>query len=113
MKKTLLTLSLVAMALCAMAQEKPRENTYKRDGKTFVQTSAKKADTDRATAYTWRDSKGVEYPIFLHTYTKGDKVGRTTCYVIRTSKKSGKEYKYYLPDGEEIARQILAETNNR
>lgn len=110
MKKTILTLAFLALAISVQGQEKATEKTYKRDGKTFVQTRAQDTANDLATAYLWQDSKGNEYPIFLHRYTKGEKMGRTTAYVIRTSKKSGKEYKYYLPDGERIATEILNET---
>lgn len=111
MKKTLLTLALLALAISVQGQDKSHENTYKRDGKAFVQTSTAQASTnDTPTAYVWRDKQGNEYPIILHRYTKGEKAGRTTAYVIRTSKKSGKEYKYYLPDGERIASEILNET---
>ena len=110
MKKTILTLVLLATALTAVAQEKTRPTAYQRDGKTFVQTKAQVSGTDQVTTYTWRDSKGNEYPIFLHTYTKGEKAGRTTAYVVRTSAKTGKQYKYYLPDGEKIATDILNES---
>ena len=110
MKKTLLTLAFLALALSVQGQEKATEKTYKRDGKAFVQTSTAQASTnDTPTAYVWRDKQGNEYPIFLHRYVKGEKAGRTTAYVVRTSKKSGKEYKYYLPNGEDIAREILNE----
>ena len=51
-------------------------------------------------------------PIFLHTYAKGEKAGRTTCYVFKTSAKTGKEYKYYIPDGEAIAAEILGQNKN-
>lgn len=113
MKKTLLTISLLILAVSLQGQERPTEKTYKRDGKTFVQQTARKATTtakDVATAYYWQDSKGNDYPIFLHTYVKGEKAGRTTAYVIRVSAKTGKEYKYYLPNGEEIANEIINET---
>jgi len=111
MKKTIVALILLAMAVSATAQEKRTENAYKREGKTFVQTSkAQASNGDQATAYVWRDSKGNEYPIILHTYTRGEKKGRTTAYVVRTSGKTGKEYKYYLPDGESIATEILNES---
>lgn len=110
MKKTLLTIVLLATAITAVAQEKTRPTAYQRDGKTFVQTKAQVSGTDQVTAYKWRDSKGNEYPIVLHTYTKGEKKGRTTAYVVRTSSKTGKEYKYYLPDGEAIAREIMNES---
>lgn len=110
MKKTLLTLAFLALAISVQGQEKATEKTYKRDGKSFVQTSTRATANDLATAYVWRDKQGNEYPIFLHRYTKGEKAGRTTAYVFRTSKKTGKEYKYYLPDGERIATEILNET---
>ena len=111
MKKTLISAFLLALTLCASAQEKPSQNAYKREGKTFIQqTGTRAGKTDTATAYVWKDKQGNEYPIILHTYAKGEKAGRTTAYVIRTSKKTGKEYKYYLPDGEKIAQEILNET---
>lgn len=112
MKKTLLTLALLALAISVQGQDKSHENTYKRDGKTFVQTQSRTSANDTPTTYVWRDKQGNEYPIILHRYTKGEKAGRTTAYVIRTSKKTGKEYKYYLPDGERIATEILTETKN-
>lgn len=111
MKKTLISLLFLATAIYAGAQEKVPAKTYERQGKTFTQTAKTRTSAqDTATAYTWKDSKGNTYPIFLHTYTRGEKKGRTTAYVIRTSAKTGKEYKYYLPDGYNIAREILNET---
>lgn len=110
MKKTIITIVMLTMALCVGAQEKPREIGYKREGKTFVQTDSQMMKGDQVTAYTWRDSQGLEYPIILHTYTKGEKAGRTTAYVIRISKKTGKEYRYFLPDGEKIANEIINES---
>lgn len=111
MKKTILTIVLLALAIIAGAQEKPQ--SYKREGKVFVQSAQEsqlmKGDT--LTAYTWRDTKGQEYPIILHRYAKGEKAGKVVAYVIRLSKKSGKEYRYFLPDGEKIATEILNESN--
>ena len=65
---------------------------------------------DQLTTFSWRDKDGKKYPIILHTYTKGDKAGKTTAYVWKVSKKSGKEYRYFLPDGEKIATEIINET---
>lgn len=111
MKKTFLTIVLFAMALSAVAQEKPQHNGWKREGKTFVQTESQQIlKGDTVTTYLWRDAKGNEYPIILHQYKKGDKVGKWTAYVIRKSAKSGKEYHYFLPGGEKIANEILNET---
>lgn len=110
MKKTILTLLFLALAVYAGAQEKSSETAYKREGKTFVQSNSQVLRGDTITTYIWRDKQGKEYPIILHRYTKGDKAGRTTAYVIRTSEKSGKEYRYFLPDGEQIAKDILTES---
>lgn len=110
MKKTILTIVLLAMALCVGAQEKTAEKAYKREGKTFVQTESQVLKGDTITTYLWRDAQGNEYPIVLHQYKKGQKVGKWTAYVIRRSAKTGKEYRYFLPDGEKIATEILNET---
>ena len=113
MKKTILTIVLLAMALCATAQEKTADKAYKREGKVFVQSDNTKSQVlagDKVTAYTWRDTQGTEYPIILHQYKKGDKVGKWNAYVIRKSAKTGKDYRYFLPDGEKIATEILNET---
>jgi len=50
------------------------------------------------TGFTWKDSKGDEYPVYIaHT---------GSCFVIKTSK-SGEEYRAYL--GEEVSEQIRKE----
>ena len=114
MKKFIITtIAVLAVAMSANAQTQgDKSKSYDRKGDTFVQTKAKRgsasSSNDQVTAYKWQDSKGIEYPIVLHTYARGEKAGRTTCYVVRTSAKTGKEYKYYLPDGEAIAAEILA-----
>ena len=54
------------------------------------------------TGFTWKDSKGDEYPVYIaHT---------GSCFIIRTSK-SGDDYRAYL--GEEVSGQISKELNNR
>ena len=60
-----------------------------RDGNTFRVENTTSVNKDTKTKYTWEDKEGNKYPIFI---TK-----KGTCYIIRTSKKTGKEYKYYLP----------------
>ena len=111
MKKTIITIAVLLTATLFASAQTPTK-TYTKEGKVFTQSSSASTPFkgDQVTSYTWKDKDGNEYPIILHTYTKGEKVGRTTAYVIRTSKKTGKEYKYYLPEGESIAREILAES---
>ena len=110
MKKAFIVFALAMVAISASAQEGKVKN-YTREGNTFVAVpshSVPSAD-DTATAYKWRDAKGNEYTIYLHTYKRGEKAGKTTAYVIRKSAKSGQDYKYYLPNGEQIAEEIMNE----
>ena len=98
MKKTLL-LVLLACTLQGQAQS----NNVTREGNTFRVTARatnKAGKEAEKTAYQWADNKGRNYPIYL------SKNGRA--YIIRTSGKTGKEYRYYL--GEDISRTICAET---
>lgn len=115
MKKVIITIAIVIASMSlANAQDKNTNKGYTRQGDTFVQQKkarASRQSDDQVTAYTWKDSKGNTYPIVVHTYTKGEKAGRTTCYVVKTSAKTGKEYKYYIPDGEAIAEEIMNENN--
>ena len=103
MKKFLLVLSFTLFA-CTITFS--QENNYKKEGSVFVQ----QANTSKeiVTPYTWKDTKGLEYPIFLHKYVKGEKEGTWTCYIKKISK-NGNEYRYYLPNGPEIAKEILKE----
>lgn len=81
MKKLILCLLLALFSITTYAE-------VKREGDTFkVEQTAKASDTQ--TKYTWEDKQGKKYPIFI---TK-----KGACYVLRVSKKTGKEYKYYLP----------------
>ena len=70
-----------------------------RYGDTFsVETTSVNQDTK--TKYTWQDKDGNIYPIYISK--KG------ACYVIKVSKKTDKEYKYYLPkDVQETIRKEL------
>ena len=113
MKKMILLVAMfLGWAFTASAQTTTvSDDVIKREGDTFVQTTTRQSvdNGDQETAYKWRDSKGNEYPIWLHTYVKGEKAGRVTCYVWRVSQKTGKKYKYYLPNGEKIADIIIKE----
>lgn len=110
MRRAIITIALLAVAVSMGAQDNNTKN-YERQGNVFVQVKSEILPNDQVTAYKWEDAKGNQYPIILHTYTKGEKAGRTTCYVIRISEKSGKEYRYFIPNGEEIAKEIINENS--
>lgn len=76
--------------------------SYERQGNTFVSKSSKgsraKAEPTK-TKFTWRDSKGTEYPVYMSS--------TGSCFVIKTSAKTGKEYRNYL--GPEVSEQMCKE----
>jgi hypothetical protein len=74
--------------------------SIQRTGNVFVTTNSSSKGNVEKTKYQWQDSTGKKYDIYI-----SKKSG--ACFVIRTSKKSGKEYKYYLSD--EITSQICKE----
>lgn len=69
------------------------QKNIKLEGNTFSVEQVESKDTK--TKYTYKDKKGNEYPIYLSK--------RGKAYIIRTSKKTGKEYKQYLP---EVTKQL-------
>ena len=69
------------------------QNNVKLEGNTFSVEQVESKDTK--TKYTYKDKKGNIYPIYLSK--------RGKAYIIRTSKKTGKEYKQYLP---EVTKQL-------
>lgn len=81
MKKIILCILLALFCITISAEVKREGNTFR------VEQTTKESDTK--TQYTWVDKDGNVYPVFI---TK-----RGACYIFRTSKKTGKEYKQYLP----------------
>lgn len=92
MKKIILCILLALFCITISAEVKREGNTFR------VEQTTKESDTK--TQYTWVDKDGNVYPVFI---TK-----RGACYIFRTSKKTGKEYKQYLPKNiQETIRQEL------
>lgn len=79
------------------------DNNVKREGNTFVSTSTRTSTKSEPikTKFTYKDNKDIEYPIYI------SKTG--SCFIIKTSKKTGKEYRSYL--GTEISAQVCKELN--
>lgn len=93
---------LFIMAAMLLALSVNNSSTYaqnvKREGTTFVVSSSRKSAEPTKTKYTWKVGD-VEYPIYISA--------SGSCYIIKTSKKTGKEYKQYLP--KEVCAEICKE----
>ena len=92
MKKIILAaIMLLSLNVGVQAQ------SVERKGNNFTQVSNKKESSGKETKtqYTYTDSKGVVYPIYLSSTGKA--------FIKKVSKKTGKEYRQYLP---EIGKQI-------
>lgn len=72
--------------------------SVQRQGNNFTQVTnkgGKSGGKETKTQYTFKDSKGNVYPVYLSASGKA--------FIKRVSKKTGKEYKQYMP---EIGKQI-------
>ena len=75
------------------------DNKYKCVNNTYSSTGrVNNSSAPISTGFTWSDSKRNKYPIYISN--------SGSCYVIKTSKKTGKEYKNYL--GPEISQDICS-----
>lgn len=97
-------LFFVGIIATSQAQTVTNSNRFTKEGKTFTSVGRSKGEGDLVsnatlTDFTYRDSKANEYRIYL------SKNGRA--FIIRTSQRTGKEYKYYL--GEEISKSVCKE----
>lgn len=83
---------LVMVALIFMVGAPIYGQSVKREGKVFVEQDTKKEPTSNAkkTEFTYKAKDGKTYPIYLSKNGKA--------FIVRTSKKSGKEYRQYLPE---------------
>lgn len=93
-----LILFIMCVAMLANAQNKSYtcvNNTYSSTGRVAGKTAP------TPTPYSWSDSKGNKYIIYMSF--------NGSCFIIKTSAKTGKQYKSYL--GAEISRDICAKMN--
>lgn len=89
-----LILMIVCVSIVANAGD---DKSYKCEGTTYSSTGrVNSSSAPTSTGFTWQDSKGNKYPIYISN--------SGSCYIIRTSKNTGKEYKSYL--GPEISQDI-------
>ena len=80
-------LFIISVTLVANADD---NKTYKCEGNTYSSTGRVKSNSSApvSTGCTWIDSKGISYPIFISE--------SGSCYIVKISKKTGKEYKTYM-----------------
>jgi hypothetical protein len=102
MKKIILTIAmLLTMGVQAQSQQK-----YQINGNNIVAVSQTKAKKEaQKTSYTYT-IKGKTYEVYQGA--KG------SYYIIRTSAKTGKDYKYYLPkDVQTMLKEKNKNNNNK
>ena len=108
MKRKLVGISIFCLVLGSLfymsytkKNSMPHHVSYLHDEHSVLQNLAsenRQLQNFIKTDFTWKDSKGDEYPVFIaHT---------GSCFIIRTSK-SGDDYRAYL--GEEVSEQIRKE----
>ena len=95
-------LAIIALAVLGMAFAAPAQVKYEQNGNTFKSVTSEKTIKKGAeplkTPFFYEDSKGMKYPIYISNGGKG------SAFIIRTSKKTGKDYKSYL--GKEMTQEI-------
>lgn len=91
-------LFVIAAMLLAFSVNNTYAQSVKREGTTFVVSSSRKSAESTKTKFTWKVGD-VEYPIYISS--------TGSCYIIKVSKKTGKEYKQYLP--KEVCAEIAKE----
>lgn len=85
------------MLLCMVNNSIYAQNVVRKGNNfTSVSTKSKASKSENKTQFTWTDSKGNTYPIYI------GKSG--ACYVKKVSKNTGKEYNQYL--GPEVSMEV-------
>jgi len=91
MRKLLVIVGLFVCSLTINAQD------YRREGNTFISTKTTKSKGEtKKTKYTWQEPDGKKYPVYMSS--------GGSCFILRTSKKTGKEYRKYL--GKEVSAEM-------
>ena len=89
--RRLLVLLLITVC-CALVANADGDKSFKCENNTYSSTGRVKSNSIVInTGFNWTDSKGKSYPIYMSA--------SGSCYILKTSSKTGKEYKQYLkPD---------------
>lgn len=76
--------------MLALGMNNSTAQTVSQQGNNFTQVSNTKSGKETKTKFTYTDSKGKVYPVYLSSTGKA--------FIKKVSKKTGKEYKQYLPE---------------
>jgi hypothetical protein len=96
-KKVIYVLIVIAMTLLALTSMANTQSQFEIQGKNIVSKSTRSGkSTATKTDFNWVDSKGQVYPVYMSS--------TGSCFIIRKSSKTGKEYISYL--GPEISQTI-------
>ena len=97
--RRLLVLFLITIC-CGMLANADDNKSYKCEGNTYSSTGRVNTNSSAPipTGFEWTDSKGNKYPIYISA--------SGSCYIIKKSNKTGKEYKQYIKP--EISQDICA-----
>lgn len=87
--RRLLVLLLIVISASIVANADDNKS-YKCEGNTYSSTGRVKSNSSALvpTGFEWTDSKGIKYLIYISA--------SGSCYIIKKSNKTGKEYKQYL-----------------
>lgn len=86
--RRLLVLLLITVC-CGLVANADNDKSFKCEGNTYSSTGrVNNSSAPISTGCTWIDSKSVQCPVYMSN--------SGSCYIIKTSKNNGKEYKQYL-----------------
>ena len=98
MKKLMILLTLVVSVIASnnlFAQNAsilPTGEEYSRNGNTFS-SNTKSKQSPELTPYTWKDSKGNEYPIYISSKENGNRQYMKKEISMQICKEMNREYK--------------------
>lgn len=95
--------ALILIIICiGMVANADNDKSYKCENNTYSSTGrVNNSSAPTFTPYSWSDNKGNKYPIYISN--------SGSCYIIKRSNKTGKEYKMYMKP--EISQNICRKTN--
>lgn len=94
---------LIALAiLLGVNNSSSYAQEFTREGNTFssIQQNRRSSTPPIETKFMYKDTDGKQYPIYCSPSTG-------SCFIVKTSKKTGKPYRKYL--GAEISKQVCQE----